>query len=408
VGVDVVAMVARTLVADIPCADQAGVGAVLRDVAGLRRWLDGVEVACAQRLEQLAASCPSLFPEQIAAQAARSGLRHGARAAARARTAATVAELGEALAAGEIAGEHVDAVTAGLRDLTAPQQAVLAGKGEMLALAAGSLTPDEFRRQVAKIVRGITADDGIARLERQKRAVRLRAWIDRVTGMLRLSGELDPEEGVQLLNKLNAEIEALFHDRTPDRCPDDPSARQDFLRAHALLHLINAGGGTGSGGWKTEMTIVIDHDTIVHGPHPRSRTDCGVDGVDLPVDVLRRMALFADIIPVLLDEDGVVLKMGRTRRLATRAQRQALRAMYRHCAIPGCRTPVRHCTPHHCDEWDHGGLTDIDDLVPICKSDHAMIHTKGWTLSLSADRRLTITTPDGTTMTTGPPSEQWQ
>jgi hypothetical protein len=28
-------------------------------------------------------------------------------------------------------------------------------------------------------------------------------------------------------------------------------------------------------------------------------------------------------------------------------------------------------------------------------------------LSLSADRRLTITTPDGTTMTTGPPREQW-
>ena len=155
------------------------------------------------------------------------------------------------------------------------------------------------------------------------------------------------------------------------------------------------------------MTVVIDYDTIVHGPHPRSRTDCGVDGVDLPVDVLRRMALFADIIPVLLDEDGVVLKMGRTRRLATRAQRHALRAMYRHCVIPGCTTPVGQCTPHHCDEWEHGGLTDIDELVPVCTTDHVMIHTKGWTLSLSTDRRLTITTPDGTTMTTGPPTDQW-
>ena len=66
--------------------------------------------------------------------------------------------------------------------------------------------------------------------------------------MLRLSGEIDPEEGVKLLNKLNAEIETLFHDRTPDLCPDDPGARQDFLRAHALLNLINTGGGRVRGG----------------------------------------------------------------------------------------------------------------------------------------------------------------
>ena len=248
-GVDVMAMVARTLVADIPTADQAQVAAVLRDVAGLRRWLDGVEVACAQRLEQLAAAMSVDVPGADRRRSRPAAVSaHGARAAARAKTAAKVKRLGDALAAGEIAGEHVDAVTAGLKDLTPPQQALLAGKGEQLALAAATSTPDEFRRQVAKIVREITADDGIARLERQQRAVRLRAWIDQVTGMLRLSGEFDPETGVKLLNKLNAEIETLFHDRTPDLCPDDPGARQDFLRAHALLNLINHGWRSGRGG----------------------------------------------------------------------------------------------------------------------------------------------------------------
>ena len=80
-----------------------------------------------------------MFPEQIAAEATRRSLRHGARAAARAKTAAKVEELGDALAAGEIAGEHVDAVTAGLKDLTPPQQALLAGKGEQLALGCGDV-----------------------------------------------------------------------------------------------------------------------------------------------------------------------------------------------------------------------------------------------------------------------------
>ena len=69
-------------------------------------------------------------------------------AAARAKTAGKVKQLGDALAAGDIAGEHIDAVTAGLRDLTAQQQALLAGKGEQLALSAGSSTPDEFRREL--------------------------------------------------------------------------------------------------------------------------------------------------------------------------------------------------------------------------------------------------------------------
>jgi hypothetical protein len=397
-------MVARTVGADLPLADETQIAGVLGDVAGLRRWLDGVEVACAKRLEQLATRCASIFPEQVTAHATRTSLRHGARAAARAKTATAVTELGAALSAGEISGEHVDAVTAGLRDLTPPQRALLADRGAELALGAGTSTPEEFRGQVAKIVRELAADDGAAKLERQRRATRLRAWFDQATGMLRLSGEFDAETGAALVNRLNAQIETLLHATTPDHCPDDPSARQDFLRAHALLDLTKGGGGAR---WRTEMSIVIDIDTILHGRHDGSKVDCGVDGVDLPVEVLRRMALFADIIPVVVDGDGVVLKMGRTRRLATRNQRRALRAMYRWCAMPDCRTPVSRCTPHHCQEWEHGGLTDLEVLVPICKHHHSILHAKGWTLTLSPDRRLTISRPDGTVMTTGPPNHQW-
>ena len=165
--VDVMAMVARTLTVDIPTLSESQVAAVLGDVAGLRRWLDGVEVACAGRLEQLAADDPSLFPEQITAKATGRGLRDGARAAARAKTAAAVTPLGDALAAGTISGEHLDAVTAALRDLTPAQRALLAGRGEQLALSAGASTPEEFRRHLAKTARQICADDGIARLERQ-------------------------------------------------------------------------------------------------------------------------------------------------------------------------------------------------------------------------------------------------
>ena len=353
--------------------------------------MDGVEVACVRRLEVLAAGSPGLFLEHVAAKATRSSLRRAARTARRASTADAVAEVGAALAAGQISGEHVDAVTAGLEGLQPAQRALLAGHGATLAALAGQLTPDEFRRQVTKLVHQVQADDGVAKLQRQQRAVRLRAWVDKQSGMTRLSGEFDPETGARLINQLNNRLDALFHGRTPDHCPTDPLARQDFLRAHALLNLLNghhtggsgdtrpdadtssssdgssgagrtgtdagAGGGVGGRG-RVEMCVTIDLRTIIHGYHTGSRVDFGIDGIDLPLDTLRRIAQWADIIPVLLDNDGVILKMGRTRRLATRNQRRALRAMYRTCAIPHCTQPVRQCEPHHCNEWDPGGLTE--------------------------------------------------
>lgn len=218
---------------DVAVADRVQVEQVLGDVAALRRWLDGVEVACADRLGQLADACPSIFPEQITATATRTSLRRGARASERAATAGKVPELGAALSAGEVSGEHVDAVTSALGHLTPQQRAQLAERGARLAEAARRATPDEFRREVAKHVRQIEDDDGVARLERQKRAVRLRTWLDQQTGMVRFSGELDPETGLAFLGRLKNQVEAMFHDRTPELCPTDPLAKQDFLRAHA-------------------------------------------------------------------------------------------------------------------------------------------------------------------------------
>ena len=69
---------------------------------------------------------------------------------------------------------------------------------------------------------------------------------------------------------------------------------------------------------------------------------------------------------------------------------------------------VSNTEPHHLTEWDHGGHTDIELLVPVCKHHHDLLHARDWQLTLDADRRLTITTHDGTiVMTTGPPTEQW-
>jgi hypothetical protein len=99
------------------------------------------------------------------------------------------------------------------------------------------------------------------------------------------------------------------------------------------------------------------------------------------------------------------LNMGRTTRLATPAQRRVLRAMYGTCGLPDCTVPFDQCDVHHVIWWEppHRGPTDLDNLLPTCSRHHHAIHDRGWKLKLTPDRELTVTYPDGTTVTTPPP-----
>lgn len=115
------------------------------------------------------------------------------------------------------------------------------------------------------------------------------------------------------------------------------------------------------------------------------------------------MACSADITPIIVGADGVHLELQQTTRLANRHQRRALRAMYRGCAIPGCCVAWDYVVIHHLTYFRNGGPTDIANLVPLCNKHHHLAHEGGWRLTLDAIRNLTITRPDGTRMTTGPP-----
>ena len=97
------------------------------------------------------------------------------------------------------------------------------------------------------------------------------------------------------------------------------------------------------------------------------------------------------------------LDLGRSTRLANRAQRRTLQALYPTCAIPGCTIRYDLCKLHHVHWWEHGGPTDLHNLLPLCVTHHHAVHDRHWQLNLTPNRQLTITYPDGTTNRTGPP-----
>jgi Domain of unknown function (DUF222) len=310
-------------------------------------------------------------------------------------------EFGAALTAGAVNVDHVDVLARTVAGLDTDTKQRLANRDHFLTEVAARTTATEFGRTLRDEVRRARRDDGISRLERQRRNTRLRTWIDRETGMWCLRGEFDPETGAILQTRLNNAIESLFHNTTPDTCPTDPLEKQPHLRALALFSLT-AGNGTGRAG-RIDMSILVDATTLLDGLlHDQTVIDLGL-GFDLPVETVRRMACYADITPIIVGADGVHLELGRTTRLANRAQRRALRAMYRGCAVPGCCVAWDYVIIHHLHWYRNNGPTDIANLLPLCTKHHHLAHEGGWNLSLDTKRNLTITKPDGTTMTTGPP-----
>ncbi len=90
------------------------------------------------------------------------------------------------------------------------------------------------------------------------------------------------------------------------------------------------------------------------------------------------------------------LDVGRSRRLATKEQRIALRSMYATCAIDGCDRHFDDCHVHHLKEWDDDGFTDLDNLLPLCSHHHHQAHEGRWRLQLDpSTRQLTVTLPTG-------------
>ena len=392
-------LVGRVAAVDVDCADWGVLRAAVEDVRRLKSWVEGREVALARRMAAV-----SSFPEKSLAEAGRTSLRDGERMLDRAATTAAVPSLGASLDAGRVSGEHVDVLTRALRQLQPAVRARFADAAAGLVAIAEQVDVDEFARAVRAEARRLERDsDGLERLERQRRAVRLNSWVDKVTGMGRWSATWDPETMLRLQNRLDAQVEAMFHDTPPDGCPTDPIEKQSYLRALALLALLD---GKGARSGRPEIIVVVEDHTNPE-PDGRPTLDWGLD-VDLPHEFLETLRPTAGVYSITV-RNGVVidapgeLNLGRSTRLANRAQRRALRGLYSTCAIPGCCVRYTRTKLHHVIWWRHGGRTDLENLIPICEQHHQNIHHNGWIIRLGSNRALTITFPDGHIMTTGPP-----
>ena len=352
--------IARVESVDLSVADRVGVEAVLVDLAAVVGWVETRRAQCARRLEKLAETQP-ILPEQIISATGHGSGREAMRTVERAATLSLVPQLEAALEQGAVSTAHVDAVTRALGRLEPAERLALLARGDELRDKAQRLSPEQFEASVKQVARQLERDGGVARFERQRRSTTFRSWTDEFTGMWCAHLELDPESGLTFSKRLEREVDRLFHAAVPDTCPQD-ERKQGHLRALALLAIVNGDRvATSVAGGSFDVGVVIDLQTLSQGLHERSIIDTG-SGLELPIDTIRRMACTAGIIPIVMNGSGVALDVGRTQRLATPAQRAALRAMYPTCAIPWCTARFEHTVPHHLDPWKPSGDTDLGNL----------------------------------------------
>ncbi len=412
---------------DLSVAEPAELCGVLDDLRRVRARFDLVEIAVAARLKATSAT-----PERDVSKSAQRASRHGSKVLNRASTLGETPSLEQALDSGRLGGDHVDVYAKVLGSLDGPVKTGLAEAAPALieAAAASGSTPEEFAARLITAAEQLAADEGMSRLERQRRATRLRTWTNKATGMWHLSGVFDPESGVVLHGRLEAAMAAMFAAKTPLTAPNDPSEKQDHLRAIALLAITNgafpklvqpeSGETKQSDEWdafavspwgsnrrfsRPELSVVVDTTNLDSNGNPI--VDWGIP-VTIPWSRIADLCRIAMVRPVIVHEGAVIdadgeLNLGRTTRLANRAQRRALRAVYATCAVDGCNVSFNHTKPHHVHWWRHGGPTDLANLLPLCSKHHHCAHEGGWLLTLGPNRELTITLPDGQIMRTGPP-----
>lgn len=226
-------------------------------------------------------------------------------------------------------------------------------------------------------------------------------------GMWALSGTLDTETGLALSLALESVCEAI---RGDDRERSLARLRHDALGV-LLSGQLSAGLPVHKGVRPHLMVVVGEEcgrpdavgDALSAGlAAPSSaelldRTDGAAGALWLTGLGRQRLACDAVVQPLVVDDGGVPLRLGRAVRVVPPALRRVVDIRDRHCQFAGCTAPAMWSQAHHMVHWEDGGATDERNLVLACQPHHRSIHEYGFRLRWSRDgSRIETVRPDGT------------
>jgi hypothetical protein len=257
---------------------------------------------------------------------------------------------------------------------------------ELLA-SAGELPPEKMARR-ARELRDELDEAGVADREAHLYAKRFLRLTPQADGMTRLVGLLDPESAALVTDAVDAVTSPRrggprFIDTTAvaraEAIINDPRTTEQ-LTLDALVAMVRIATTADNG----RVFGVRQPAVRVHVTAPDLHHSTGIAHLEgqtaaVSVQTAQRIGCADGLQPIMFDDHGTPLKLGRSQRLFTNRQRTILAAIWGGCAHPHCDRPPSWTEAHHIDEWhQHHGSTDIEDGILLCKHHHLMVHNNHW------------------------------
>ena len=301
---------------------------------------------------------------------------------------------------------------------------------------AAELSPERFAREAGHWAAQRDEGGGEDQYRRQRARRRLSIW-DGDDGMVHLRGELDPVTGAKVRRRFAQEAERLrrldlhspggdkrsLSQRMADALETLTSHGSIYSKAEGAVPGVDRqrgpsldtvagsnGGGASASRSRNGVSDAAGSPSVAEGGVSQAgsgRCGCGArpaaditivqhlsaDGTKvfaeiagcgvIPQSVLEEHFCNAAIRGVVFSCEGLPLWHSHTKRLATKAQMNALRARYGACG--GCGADMWTCQGHHIEPVSQGGRTDIDNMMLLCWGCHQKVHHHDWRVVPSGD-----------------------
>jgi hypothetical protein len=295
---------------------------------------------------------------------------------------------------GELSGQHASVVARSVEQVA--RGGGDPGLAEKLLLGeAGGRDPRDLLRWGLGLLHRLAPRELEAEEERQhrRRYLRLPEAFD---GGYEVQGYLDPIAGA----RLKTALDGIMGPRVKDE-ERTPSQRRADALDELVTRVLDSGELPVRGGQRPHLTVTASLETLRADPGaPAALLDWG-----MPISgkALRRIALDAEITPILVGPSGDPLHVGRRYRTATRKMRRALAERDRRCVWPGCDRPPSWSQSDHILPWEQGGNTEIEGMRLLCVPHHRRLG-RGWRLERLPDRRYAVSPPSRPGLVHDPPA----
>lgn len=213
-------------------------------------------------------------------------------------------------------------------------------------------------------------------------------------GMVRVDGDLDPDNGESLLTAIRAVLDAEAHARGADDHRSPAQRRADAL-GEICRQWLDSSDRPQVGGERPHVTVTVGVEALRDLRTGTSELD---HTGPAPAEAARRIACDASVRRVVLSGPSEPLDVGRKTPVIPPAMRRAVITRDRHCRFPGCDRPQTWCDAHHVVHWAEGGPTALPNLLLLCRRHHRMVHDRGGFRLGLQDGRPVFRRPDGSAL----------